>query len=488
MTVQTTWLVTITFMALCGAVLAATGNLIIPLLGIVALLGGVLLIYTAVYFPFALAITFAAASMFRIHEAIPSLGPLRLPLILAAVTGISLLWHLGKGSLRPRWTPQLVWFVLFFGLVTLGVPLATSPSAALAAWLDSFSKIFVMTLAVAWMVRHPLEFRTAARAIAVVGLIVALVALRNKVSGIELVEDGRVTVGRSYGSILGDPNDLAFILLPALGFSASLAYSARARLERLIFGLAALLVLIAITYTRSRGGLVGCLALGAVFAYTTMRSKSVATVAILGLVVALYIGMGLSSRVTASSVDGKLDESAAGRIAMWSIAIRMGIENPVIGIGIANFERQAFKVSGKWKAVHNTWLSVLAESGIVGLGLFLGMVISTISTLFAALRSLPLDSHTYRCMALALLSSFAGLCGAGSFLSHGFSWPIYVLIGLTAALKSAIGTPLTAQPLPRTKVHSPAETRGRVGSDAVASAPPKSTQIDIRPHRPSHQP
>lgn len=474
MTVQTTWLVTISFMVLCGAALAVTGNLVIPLLGIAALLGGILLIYTAAYYPFALAITFAAASMFRIHEAIPSLSPLRLPLILAAVTGVSLLWHLGKGNLRPRWTPQLVWFVLFFGLVTLGVPLAASPSAALAVWLDSFSKVFVMTLAVAWMVRHPLEFRTAARAIAVVGLVVALVALRNKASGIELVEDGRVTVGRSYGSILGDPNDLAFILLPALGFSASLAYSARGRLERLIFGLAALLVLIAITYTRSRGGLVGCLALGAVIAYSTMRLKSVATVSIVALVVALYIGMGLSSRMTAGSVDGKLDESAAGRVEMWSIAIRMGVENPFMGIGIANFEREAYKVSGKWKAVHNTWLSVLAESGIVGLGLFLGMVISTIYTLFAALRFLPPDSHIHRCMALALLSSFAGLCGAGSFLSNGFSWPIYVLIGLTAALKSAIGTPVTAQSLNQTGVRSRAQSQSRVGSNAVVSVPPKS--------------
>lgn len=471
MTAQMTCLVTISFMVLCGAALAVTGNLIIPLLGIAALLGGTLLIYTAAYYPFALAITFAAASMFRIHEAIPSLSPLRLPLILATVTGISLLWHLAKGNLRPRWTSQLVWFLLFFGLVTLGVPLAASPSAALSAWLDSFSKIFVMTLAIAWLVRRPPEFQTAARAIAVVGLIVALVALRNKASGIELVEDGRVTIGRSYGSILGDPNDLAFILLPALGFSASLAYGARARLERFTFAIAALLVLIAITYTRSRGGLVGCLALGAVFAYSTMRSKSIATVFILVFIGALYIGMGLSSRLTAGSADGKLDESAAGRIEMWSIAMRVGIENPITGIGLANFEREAQKVSGKWKAVHNTWLSVLAEAGIVGLGLFLGMVISTVYTLITAVRSLPLDRDIHHITALALLSSFAGLCGAGSFLSHGFSWPIYVLIGLTAALKSA----MAAAPTERRQIQPAARPRkSPVGSNALVYPPAKS--------------
>jgi putative inorganic carbon (HCO3(-)) transporter len=472
MTAQSTWLVTISFMVLCGAALAISENLAVPLLGISALLGGIVLIYLAAYYPFALAITFAASSMFRIHEALPMLSPLRLPLILAAVTGVSLLWHLVKGNLRPQWTPQLVWFVLFFGLVSFGVPLAASPSAALSAWLDSFSKIFVMTLSVAWLVRNPLEFRSAARAIALFGLVVALVALRNKAIGVELVEDGRVTIGRSYGSILGDPNDLAFMLLPALGFAASLAFTARSRLERFIFTGAGLLVLLAITYTRSRGALVGCFALGAVVAYATMRSRSIATVVIVALVGALYVGMGISSRRTASSVNGKLDESAAGRIVMWSLAVRVGLEHPVTGIGLANFEREAYRASGKWKAVHNTWLSVMAESGIIGLILFLGMVFSTVYTLFTALRALPLDRHIHRSVALGLLSSFAGLCGAGSFLSHGFSWPIYVLVGLTAALNSAIRSPVAEQPRRQTPVR-PNPTSHPGVSTAASYPPPK---------------
>jgi putative inorganic carbon (HCO3(-)) transporter len=472
MTAQSTWLVTISFMVLCGAALAISGNLAVPLLGISALLGGMVLIYLAAYYPFALAITFAASSMFRIHEALPILSPLRLPLILAAITAVSLLWHLVKGNLRPEWTSQIVWFVLFFGLVSFGVPLAASPSAAFSAWVDSFSKIFVMTLSVAWLVRNPHEFRSAARAIALFGLVVALVALRNKAIGVELVEDGRVTIGRSYGSILGDPNDLAFMLLPALGFAASLAFTARSRLERFIFAGTGLLVLLAITYTRSRGGLVGCFALGAVLAYATMRSRSVATVVIVVLVVTLYIGMGLSSRLTAGSVNGELDESAAGRIAMWSLATRVGLEHPVTGIGLANFEREAYRSSGKWKAVHNTWLSVMAESGIVGLGLFLGMVSATVYTLLAALRSLPLDNHIHRCMALGLLSSFAGLCGAGSFLSHGFSWPIYVLVGLTAALNSAIRRPVAEHPRRQTPVRQNPKTHQGV-STAVSYPPSK---------------
>jgi hypothetical protein len=34
----------------------------------------------------------------------------------------------------------------------------------------------------------------------------------------------------------------------------------------------------------------------------------------------------------------------------------------------------------------------------------------------------------------ALLAAFAGFCVAGSFLTHGFTWPLYILVGLAAAL------------------------------------------------------
>lgn len=60
------------------------------------------------------------------------------------------------------------------------------------------------------------------RTFVVAGCLVALVALYNKASGIGLVEGTRVTIGRELGSVLGDPNDLALVLLFPAGFSLSL--------------------------------------------------------------------------------------------------------------------------------------------------------------------------------------------------------------------------------------------------------------------------
>ena len=36
--------------------------------------------------------------------------------------------------------------------------------------------------------------------------------------------------------------------------------------------------------------------------------------------------------------------------------------------------------------------------------------------------------------ALSLVSGLAGFCAAGTFLTQAFTWPLYVLIGLTAAM------------------------------------------------------
>ena len=81
--------------------------------------------------------------------------------------------------------------------------------------------------------------------------------------------------------------------------------------------------------------------------------------------------------------------------------------------------------------MHSTWFGVLAETGFVGLALFIGMVT-------VALRS------CWRCQLAGtppavitamqgVMASMVGFVISGSFLTQGFTWPIYLELALAVA-------------------------------------------------------
>jgi hypothetical protein len=92
-------------------------------------------------------------------------------------------------------------------------------------------------------------------------------------------------------------------------------------------------------------------------------------------------------------------------------------------------------------AVHSTWFGVLAETGYVGLGLFLALVFITVRTLYQvvnALKPLYLNGHcsaVLYCSAKSVLAGLVGFIASGTFLTQGFTWPIYILLALSIAVQ-----------------------------------------------------
>jgi putative inorganic carbon (hco3(-)) transporter len=98
---------------------------------------------------------------------------------------------------------------------------------------------------------------------------------------------------------------------------------------------------------------------------------------------------------------------------------------------------------------HSTWFGVLGETGIAGFLVFATLLVMTVRS---SLRSVVrLDaagaSPRMRAVALGLLAALAGFCVAGSFLSQGFTWPFYTLLGLTVAMARCSASLPTADPI-----------------------------------------
>jgi len=394
--------------------------------------------------PFLMVLLFVIFSFFRIHEAFPQIYNFKIPLLLSMASLGALIWHVGlTGKIKTYWRPELTAISIFFGLVLIGMIMATNRPVAIEYFSGIYWKIIVMTFAIAWLSRTARDFALACRLITFAGLLVGLVALFNSINGIGMVEETRVTIGRAIGSILGDPNDLALVLMFPVAFAVSLLLTDGLGRGTKLLGLISTVVLfLAVIATQSRGGLLGILAIFGVYGYRRIQSKTLFfTLAVFAALV-LFVLAGISDRSSGGAAEAGIDASAMGRLYAWEAAFGMALHNPFSGVGINNFYSNYYFYSPHWDglnhAVHSTWFGVLAETGFLGLVVFITTVVICFKTSIRSLQrieqSINLVSPSIHASAQAVLAGLIGTVVSATFLTQGFTWPIYILIALVVAI------------------------------------------------------
>ncbi len=255
---------------------------------------------------------------------------------------------------------------------------------------------------------------------------------------------GYTLFGRAVGPfIYGNPNDLAahtiLLLGPALALWASSNRGSAARMIGL--GGAALLTVV-IVLTQSRGAFLalGAMALPSTIALARRRPRAVVGLAAF-VGVALYLApasfwhrmQGLSKGTRVETI-GEMDPegSARQRFAVLQAATRIIRDHPVVGVGFGAYELAQYRYNPAlgYLDTHNTYLNVLAETGVPGLALFLGIVISVVRAVRdarrRASRGSPAEAEILRWLEYALV----GYLIAGVFGSFGKLAFLYVYLGL----------------------------------------------------------
>ena len=394
--------------------------------------------------PFLMVLAFVLFSFFRLHEVVPQLYNFKLPLMLSLASMFVLAWHtIVTRKLKTWWRPELTVLSTFFVLVVLGVALASNRPIAISYFQNIYWKIALMTFAIAWLTRRQQDFALASVLITGSGILVGTVALMNKANGIGLVEGTRVTIGRDLGSMLGDPNDLALVLMFPAAFAVSLLTTRNAHaLLRLLGAIAVPILFMAVIATQSRGGLLGIMAVFGVFGYRRIKSKTLLLAIAACAALVLYLAAGISERASGGAAEAGLDASAAGRLYAWEAAIGMALHNPLTGVGLDNFYSNYFFYSNHWDglphAVHSTWFGVLAETGFLGLGVFIWLIVTLLRSAATSLARIERHARDKAPMvhvaAQAVLAGLLGTIISGTFLTQGFNWPIYILAALIIAL------------------------------------------------------
>ncbi len=139
------------------------------------------------------------------------------------------------------------------------------------------------------------------------------------------------------------------------------------------------------------------------------------------------------------------DESALGRLHIWRVALDMVADRP-FGIGLHNFvptyDRYDFSNGqyGRGRAVHNSHLEVLAETGYLGAAIWCGLFAYAFVACFrirARARDGGLEEEERRFLrsaAAGLLASMAAFIVGGAFLAIALNDITWLTFSLVAAL------------------------------------------------------
>ena len=263
------------------------------------------------------------------------------------------------------------------------------------------------------------------------------------------VLDGSLTSaidgGARFAGSAGDPNILAASIIPATVLAAALLSEARSSLLRGLL-LGAIVVLVAgLVTSGSRGGaLAAGVTIVAAFVFFKRRRVEVAAVAAvaLGIAALTFVNApGTWERVTNFDEDN-------GRSDLWTVAWRVGEDQPVTGVGLNNFvvhspdyvrEPGALEYVGLIvddpHLVHNTYLQLFAEGGVVGLALFLGFVGACLrATKLAADRFEAQGERSLGTLARAVMVATISMLAAMVFLSTATDKRLWLLLALGPAL------------------------------------------------------
>jgi putative inorganic carbon (HCO3(-)) transporter len=336
------------------------------------------------------------------------------------------------GGERLRGAVNLLPLAVFEGLVLVSLLVCAQPSEGLIKTLR-YVLFGVFTVTFVQLVRDRGQLHRVISVLGVSAIAASALGLANFLTGAET---------RASGPI-GEANDFAYLLSSTLPLVIYLALRSEGRRRRLWWAGVAL-ILLTTAATLSRGALVG-LGVLAAWALLTRRVRvggalaSLTAMAILaGGAFALY-GPLINERLT---LKGDIAAAnVASRKALWSAAINMGADHPVIGVGPGRFGIESENyitddpINIDRPFAHNSYLEIFAETGFPGLVAFLLMLGSSwMLARRSRYRALAAGDAQMALLASAIQGGLVVAVTAANFLSVQITAPLWILSGLAAVV------------------------------------------------------
>ena len=225
-----------------------------------------------------------------------------------------------------------------------------------------------------------------------------------------------------FVGVMGNPNKTAYLLCCLLPFILYFRRAYSLKWQKIFFSVVALLTILAVVLSGSRGGFLTLL-----FVIITTLITAKRHISLLIFLVAVFIGFlcALNSPVGVTLFErmqplfeGDLTAGTGGRLAIWEALIKVYSSNAVtvlFGLGFG-----ASEMVGMRADPHNYYLQILAEFGLVGFLVFFCFAAWYVRYIWTIAAD---DMHHFRASILSAISVigiawlFSSLDGIMNFVS-----------------------------------------------------------------------
>ncbi len=358
-------------------------------------------------------------------------------MVIGAVTAVA--WMVSKEDKKIPWDSIIVLMVVYLAWTMLTTGLALVPDAAIGPF-KKFGKAILMIILTLIMMRSEKRF------LALIWIIVLSIGFDSTKGGIfTLMTGGQFRVWGPPGSLITGNNELAVATLMVLPLMRYLALRTEIWWIRWGLNAAALLSLISVVGSYSRGAFLAMAALAIVWWWKSKRRLTFGVVAVVVAIVVMPVIPSKWYDRMQSIENYEQDGSARGRLQMWAFAINVAKDRPITGGGFGIF-RGREKIYEKYypeatrrRNVHSVYFEVLGTQGFVGILLFLALGIATLRTctwIQKRSRERPDLKNEYLYAGMLKLSLVAYAVG-GAFLNLS-TYDLFFLLLATATLCKGI--------------------------------------------------
>ncbi len=395
-----------------------------------------------------------AASFF---EAVPELGSVSVAKVLGLILALSWIASL---LVRSSWRHQL--FSAFPGYTALLVVFTTwclasglwaeDPSAALSGSLRIGLNLLILPIAYA-AIRDERRLRWF-----LISLLAGLVG--SSLYGLLLSGGDPSAPGRLQGAGF-DPNYLALWLVAA--GTLGIGVATRRRMDPAARALVLAAVAVSGVFVLSTASRTGLVALAAVtllspFALGQGRRAVAVLVGLVAVAGCLTYFVALAPPAVVEHVVAS--DGGSGRTDIWKVGLRMVDAHPVRGIGLGNYPITAVHylfepgdlantdlIIDEPKVSHNTYLGLLAELGVIGLGMYLAILLGAVAaTATAARRLRAAGRRNEELLARAVLLAMIAVAAGSFFVSLEYTKPLWLLLALGPVTLRLSGSPVREAP------------------------------------------
>lgn len=341
-------------------------------------IGLLILIITKPYI--GIVLTIISLPVVDLLPTVPLLSSILIPIGAATIAGF-LFEKKGEKFRGPRYSDKLqIISLIFVFWIFLSNPMASLFGEA-RNWFFTFIQCWILLWLSKNLMGSEKKQQTFMWIFSVVCVISAVFAITEGQIGSTISDSVRA------GGLADQPNITARYLVIAMVFLTYLISVVRSPLLRVLVIVGVAVTFIGVFFTLSRTGIV-LLMIAAGLIILSSRGKR-AFFFFLVFVLVTFVLINYSSGVIKivetiipSITQGQ--DTIGYRYALWRAGWRMWLDKPIAGVGIGKFIEFSgiyaidLPFSQRTKIAHNTYISVLAETGIVGLIIFACMLFYTL--------------------------------------------------------------------------------------------------------------